>query len=247
MVLFYSTGGQLSCMVTSGCQDRFVPPLFWKPNMTAIAVIDYDMGNLHSACKGLENAGAIPHITDRAQDLAQADAVVLPGVGAFDPAIQHLRSRDLIQPIKDIIASGKPFLGICLGLQILFDGSEEGNEPGLGVIPGTVRHFRPEPSLTIPHMGWNQLQFSQPQHPLWRNLSIDPWLYFVHSYYAAPADPQVNAATITHGSQTVTAAVARDNLMAVQFHPEKSSVSGLQILSNFVALVQAGQPVALSR
>ncbi|MBD3880680.1 imidazole glycerol phosphate synthase subunit HisH [Phormidium tenue FACHB-886] len=214
--------------------------------MTAIAVIDYDMGNLHSACKGLENAGATTHITDCAKDLEQADAVVLPGVGAFDPAIQHLRSRDLIQPIKDIIASGKPFLGICLGLQILFDGSEEGVEPGLGVVPGIVRRFRPEPGLTIPHMGWNQLQMTQPQLPLWQNLSIDPWVYFVHSYYADPAAPQVTAATITHGSQTVTAAIARENLMAVQFHPEKSSVSGLQILSNFVALVKAQQPTAIA-
>ena len=211
--------------------------------MTAIAVIDYDMGNLHSACKGLENAGASTQITYSAKELEQADAVVLPGVGSFDPAIQHLRSRDLIQPLKDIIASGKPFLGICLGLQILFDGSEEGTESGLGVIPGTVRHFRPEPGLTIPHMGWNQLQLTQPQLPLWRALAIDPWVYFVHSYHAAPTDPQINAATITHGSQTVTAAIARDNLMAMQFHPEKSSVSGLQILSNFVALVQAQKPI----
>lgn len=205
--------------------------------MTVIAVIDYDMGNLHSACKGLENAGAKTHITDSAKELEQADAVVLPGVGAFDPAIQQLRSRDLIQPIKDLIASGKPFLGICLGLQILFEGSEEGHEPGLGVVPGRVRHFRSEPKLTIPHMGWNQLQLTQPQLPLWQNLPHDPWAYFVHSYYAAPSDPQVNAATITHGTQTVTAAIAQNNLMAVQFHPEKSSVSGLQILSNFVTWV----------
>jgi imidazole glycerol-phosphate synthase subunit HisH len=211
--------------------------------MTVIAVIDYDMGNLHSACKGLENAGAKTQITDSAKDLEKADAVVLPGVGAFDPAIQHLRSRDLIQPIKDIIASGKPFLGICLGLQILFEGSEEGHEPGLGVVAGTVRHFRPEPRLTIPHMGWNQLQLTQPHLPLWQKLSPDPWLYFVHSYYADPTDSQVNAATITHGSQTVTAAIAQDNLMAMQFHPEKSSVSGLQILSNFVALVSDRQLV----
>jgi glutamine amidotransferase len=207
--------------------------------MSLIAVVDYDMGNLHSACKGLEKAGATPQVTDSASVLEQADAVVLPGVGAFDPAIQHLRSRDLIQPIKDIIASGKPFLGICLGLQILFDGSEEGSEPGLGVVAGTVRHFRPEPGLTIPHMGWNQLQFTQPDSPLWQHLPADPWVYFVHSYYADPADAQINAATITHGSQTVTAAIARDNLMAVQFHPEKSSTAGLQILSNFVALVNA--------
>lgn len=207
--------------------------------MTVIAVIDYDMGNLHSACKGLEKAGAKTLITDSAADLDQADAVVLPGVGAFDPAMQHLRSRDLIQPIQAVIASGKPFLGICLGLQILFKGSEEGKEPGLGIVPGTVKRFRSEPGITIPHMGWNQLQFSQPDLPLWQQLTPDPYVYFVHSYYVEPADPAINAATVTHGSQTVTAAIARDNLMAVQFHPEKSSTAGLQILSNFVQQVQS--------
>lgn len=209
--------------------------------MAIIAVVDYDMGNLHSACKGLEKAGATPQVTDRPEDLAQADAVVLPGVGSFDPAVQHLRSRGLEDPIKQAIASGKPFLGICLGLQILFDASEEGVEPGLGIIPGMVRRFRPEPGITIPHMGWNQLALTQPTIPLWNQLPHAPWVYFVHSYYVDPIDPEVRAATITHGTQTVTAAIARDNLMAVQFHPEKSASSGLQILSNFVQLVQSRQ------
>lgn len=212
--------------------------------MVRIAVIDYDMGNLHSACKGLEYAGAIATVTDSYHEMQQADAVILPGVGAFDPAIQHLRSRDLVQPIKDIIASGKPFLGICLGLQILFEGSEEGNEPGLGVIPGMVRRFQPEPDITIPHMGWNQLSFVQPHLPLWQNLAADPWVYFVHSYYADPSLDSDRAAMVTHGTQTVTAAIARNNLVAVQFHPEKSSTTGLQMLTNFVASVR--QP-ALSR
>ncbi|HIK42768.1 imidazole glycerol phosphate synthase subunit HisH [Thermoleptolyngbya sp. M55_K2018_002] len=207
--------------------------------MTVIAVVDYDMGNLHSACKGLANAGATPHVTDSAKDIGQADAIVLPGVGAFDPAIQHLRDRDLISPLKDAIASGKPFLGICLGLQILLDGSEEGRESGLGIVPGWVRRFRYEPGITIPHMGWNQLQLRQPNLPLWNQLAADPWVYFVHSFYADPADAGVIAATTTHGSQTVTAAIARDNLMAVQFHPEKSSDTGLKLLANFVASVQA--------
>lgn len=206
--------------------------------MPVIAVIDYDMGNLHSACKGLENAGAIPKITDSAKEIEQADAVVLPGVGSFDPAMQHLRSRDLVSPIQAAIASGKPFLGICLGLQILFEASEEGREPGLGIVPGTVRRFRPEPGITIPHMGWNQLELTQPDCLLWQHLPEHPWLYFVHSYYVDPVDPALRAATITHGTQTVTAAIARDNLTAVQFHPEKSSSAGLQILSNFVQSVQ---------
>ena len=207
--------------------------------MSVIAVIDYDMGNLHSACKGLENAGATPKITDNPQEIYQADAVVLPGVGAFDPAMEHLRSRQLEEPIKKVIASGKPFLGICLGLQILFDGSEEGKEPGLGIIPGMVRRFQPEAGITIPHMGWNQLEFTQTNIPLWQNLSPNPYVYFVHSYYVSPTDTTVNAATVTHGSQTVTAAIAKDNIMAVQFHPEKSSTPGLQILSNFVSQVNS--------
>lgn len=206
--------------------------------MSVIAVIDYDMGNLHSVCKGLEKAGCLPKITDSPTELEQADAVVLPGVGAFDPAVQHLRSRGLVKPIEKAIASGKPFLGICLGLQILFEGSEEGKEPGLGIVPGIVRRFRPEPGITIPHMGWNQLEVTQPPSPLWRQLPFQPWVYFVHSYYVDPTDPQIRAATITHGTQTVTAAIAQNNLTAVQFHPEKSSTNGLQILSNFVAQVR---------
>jgi imidazole glycerol-phosphate synthase subunit HisH len=214
--------------------------------MTVIAVVDYDMGNLHSACKGLENAGATTQITDSVKVMEQADAVVLPGVGAFDPAIQHLRSRDLIHPIQDIIASGKPFLGICLGMQILLDGSEEGREPGLGIVPGIVRRFRPEPRLTIPHMGWNRLQLTQPDLALWQQLPAEPWMYFVHSFYADPVDTTVNAATITHGTQTVTAAIAHQNLMATQFHPEKSSDAGLKILANFVTLVKQKQLVGAS-
>ncbi|PIG95363.1 imidazole glycerol phosphate synthase subunit HisH [Gloeocapsopsis sp. IPPAS B-1203] len=211
--------------------------------MAAIAVIDYDMGNLHSVCKGLEKAGATPKITDSAMELAKADALVLPGVGAFDPTVQHIRSRNLVKPIKDAIAGGKPFLGICMGLQVLFDSSEEGVEPGLGIISGKVRRFKSEPGITIPHMGWNQLELTQPHCPLWQNLSLQPWVYFVHSYYVDPEDPAVQAATVTHGSQTVTAAIARDNLMAMQFHPEKSSTAGLQILSNFVQQVRTVVPV----
>ncbi|WP_337884275.1 imidazole glycerol phosphate synthase subunit HisH [Fischerella thermalis] len=212
--------------------------------MAVIAVVDYDMGNLHSVCKGLEKAGATPKVTDSAKELEKADAIVLPGVGAFDPAVQHLRSRNLEAPIKAAITSGKPFLGICLGLQILFDSSEEGCEPGLGIIKGKVRRFRPEPGITIPHMGWNQLELTQPKCLLWEYLAPQPWVYFVHSYYVDPAEPQVRAATVTHGSQTVTAAIAHENLMAVQFHPEKSSNIGLQILSNFVAQVRDREEIA---
>lgn len=205
--------------------------------MGFIAVIDYDMGNLHSACKGLEKVGANPKITHSPADLAAADGVVLPGVGSFDPAVRQLRDRHLVGPIRDAIASGKPFLGICLGLQILFDESEEGTETGLGIIPGKVRRFQSEPELTIPHMGWNSLKFTQENHFLWQDLPENPYVYFVHSYYVDPVDPQVRAATVTHGKQIVTAAIAKNNLMAVQFHPEKSADLGLKILANFVKKV----------
>lgn len=206
--------------------------------MVKIAVVDYDMGNLHSACKGLENAGATPTVTDDPKIIAAADAVLLPGVGSFDPAMQHLRARDLEMPIHEAIASGKPFLGICLGLQILFEASEEGTEKGLGAIAGTVRRFQPEPDLTIPHMGWNQLALAQPDLPVWDELATDPYVYFVHSFYVEPTDTQVNAATVTHGTQKVTAAIAKDNLIAMQFHPEKSADTGLKILANFVHWVE---------
>lgn len=207
--------------------------------MPVVAVIDYDMGNLHSACKGLEMAGATPIVTNDPKELAAADGIVLPGVGSFDPAMQKLRATKLEQPIHDAIASGKPFLGICLGMQILFESSEEGQETGLGIIKGHVKRFSHEPNLTIPHMGWNQLGLTQANCPLWQDLGNHPWMYFVHSYYTAPVDSSVTAATTTHGSQTVTVAIAKDNVMAVQFHPEKSSTDGIHLLSNFVRMISA--------
>ena len=184
-------------------------------------------------------------MTDNVAEIEAADGVVLPGVGAFDPAMEHLRSRNLIEPIRRIARSGKPFLGICVGMQVLFEGSEEGSEPGLGIFPGRVRRFQPEPGITIPHMGWNQLSLMQPECPIWADIPDETWVYFVHSYYTAPSESAVTAATITHGSQTVTAAVASGNLMAVQFHPEKSSDAGLQMLSNFVRYVRNSQLVTV--
>lgn len=207
--------------------------------MPVVAVIDYDMGNLHSACKGLEVAGATPIVTNNPQELAAADGLVLPGVGAFDPAMHKLRANHLEQPIHEAIASGKPFLGICLGMQILFESSEEGQEKGLGIIQGKVKRFSPEPNLTIPHMGWNQLELTQTDCQLWQNLGSHPWMYFVHSYYTSPIDDSVSAAKTTHGSQTVTVAIAKDNVMAVQFHPEKSSTYGIHLLTNFVRMMSA--------
>lgn len=207
------------------------------PSPIRIAVVDYDIGNLHSACKGLEFAGAEPIITDNPTVMAEADGVVLPGVGAFDPAICHLRDRNLIEPLRAIAASGKPFLGICLGMQIMVDGSDEGKEPGLGIIPGWVHQFRPEPEIRIPQMGWNTLELTQPDCPLWQQLPAEPWMYFVHSYYVEPTDPTVTAAIVRHGSQRVSAALCQNSVMATQFHPEKSSREGLAVLANFVDYV----------
>jgi imidazole glycerol-phosphate synthase subunit HisH len=204
--------------------------------MPKIAVVDYDMGNLHSVCKGLQQTGAEVIITDSPSELVAADAIVLPGVGSFDPAVKQIRDRGLERPLQDIIANGKPFLGICLGLQILFDRSAEGQESGLGIIPGTVRKFQLEPNLTIPQMGWNQLHLNQPDCPLWEKIDPTAWVYFVHSYYVDPNSASMQAATVTHGTQNVTAAIAKNNVMAVQFHPEKSSTTGLQILANFVRM-----------
>jgi len=206
--------------------------------MPSIAVVDYDIGNLHSACKGLKNAGAETLVTASPAEIASADAVVLPGVGAFDAAMENLRDRGLVEPLQAAAASGKPFFGICVGMQVLFEGSEEGHEPGLGIVKGYVRRFKPEPNLTIPHMGWNELQLQQPDCSLFQDLGPEPYAYFVHSYHCEPTDAQLVAASVTHGSQTIAAAIARDNLVAVQFHPEKSSQVGLKILANFVAKLQ---------
>jgi glutamine amidotransferase len=203
----------------------------------SIAVIDYDMGNLHSVCKGLEISGARAVVTNNPTQILQAQAVVLPGVGSFDPAMEKLNSLGLVQVIKEVVAGDKPLLGICLGLQLLFESSQEGKKPGLGLLAGEVRRFQSQPGLTIPHMGWNQLELTQPEHPLWQNIEDPSYVYFVHSYYVAPSNLEVNAAMVTHGEQRVCAAIAQDNLMAVQFHPEKSSKTGLKILSNFVELL----------
>lgn len=211
-----------------------------------IAIIDYDMGNLHSVAKALDVVGATPIVSDRAADILSADAVVLPGVGAFDPAMARLQERGLVTVIHEVIAKGMPFLGICLGLQVLFEYSEEGTAAGLGVFAGAVKRLQSEPNLTIPHMGWNQLTLKQSDAPLWQGLPPRPWVYFVHSYVVVPAAPQLVAATVQHGQQTVTAAIAHKNVVACQFHPEKSGAIGLKILENFVRFVQQSPPAPVA-
>lgn len=209
-----------------------------------LAVIDYDAGNLHSACKGLERAGAEVQLVTEPAGLAAFDGLVLPGDGAFDPAMQQLRARGFVEALRAAVERQQPFLGICLGLQVLFESSEEGNEPGLGIVPGRVQRFRPEPGLRIPHMGWNQLHLTQPDSPLWAGIPEQSWVYFVHSYHAVPKDPSWVVATTQHGSQTCVAAIARGTLFATQFHPEKSGPVGLKILQNFVEFVARRLPAA---
>ena len=206
-----------------------------------IAVIDYQMGNLRSVQKALERVGHEAVVTSDPEVVERADKIVLPGVGAFEDAIAELRRRELVQPIKEAIDRGKPFLGICLGLQLLFDVSEEGGEfEGLGVIRGRVRRFPDEPGYKVPHMGWNRLKRTA-DRAIFHDIPGDAHVYFVHSYYVDPEDEAVVAATTDYILPFVSA-VARGNLFAVQFHPEKSQRHGLQILKNFAEL-SVGRPL----
>ncbi|MDG1893571.1 MAG: imidazole glycerol phosphate synthase subunit HisH [Fuerstiella sp.] len=203
--------------------------------MSSITIVDYGMGNLRSVQKALERLGTEAVVTSDAQQIAEADKVILPGVGAFRDAIQALHDHKLVDVIKDTTSAGKPFLGICLGLQLLFDVSyEDGEFQGLGIVPGKVTRFELPAELKIPHMGWNQLHTCT-DNPLLNNIRRDAWFYFVHSYYVQPDDDSWTAATTDYGGEFVSI-VARDNVFATQFHPEKSQSTGLQLLRNFVEL-----------
>ncbi len=200
-----------------------------------IKIVDYGMGNLRSVQKAFEKLGAEAVICARPAELAGAEKLILPGVGAFRDAIHELRRTGLDTPVREHIASGRPFLGICLGLQLLFDVSyEDGQWEGLGVLPGKVVRFQDQPDLKIPHMGWNTLDIVRP-HRLFEGIANGSSVYFVHSYYVVPSDDSVVAARSEHGAPFV-AAVARENLFATQFHPEKSQTVGLRLLKNFAAL-----------
>ena len=197
-----------------------------------VAVLDYGIGNLHSARKALERGGADARLTADIGLIGDADGVVLPGVGAFGACMEALRDVGLEQASHDAVDSGRPFLGICVGMQMLFTASEETPAAeGLGIIPGTVRWIPPGPK--IPQMQWNLLQITRPDDPMLRGLGDDAWVYFVHSLHGVPDDPDVVAATVEYGS-TLNAAFRLDNVFAAQFHPEKSSRPGLALLSNFV-------------
>ncbi len=200
-----------------------------------LAIVDYQMGNLRSVQKGFERVGADAVITSDPSAIAAADKVVLPGVGAFEDAIGELHRRDLVNPIKDVIAQEKPFLGICLGLQLLFDVSYEGGEfEGLGVIPGKVVRFDVASQYKVPHMGWNQAEIIRPA-PILNGIENNTYFYFVHSYYVAPEDDSVTAIKSDYDGK-FCAMIWRDNLFATQFHPEKSQQHGLAVLRNFAGL-----------
>jgi glutamine amidotransferase len=197
-----------------------------------VAVLDYGIGNLHSAQKAIEKMGGDARLTTDPGLVAAADGVVLPGVGAFGACMSALRTTGLEQPALDAVASGRPFLGICVGMQMLFDGSEEDAAArGLGVVPGTVRWI--PPGVKRPQMQWNRLDLRSSDDPMLRGLGDEPWVYFVHSLHGVPADPVVVAATCEYGA-TLNAAFRLGNVFATQFHPEKSGPTGLRLLANFV-------------
>lgn len=197
-----------------------------------IAIIDYGMGNLRSVQKGFEQVGHAAMITSDPAEIARAARVVLPGVGAFGDAMHELHARELVKPIKAYVASGKPLLGICLGLQLLFDvGHEDGHHAGLGLLAGEVRRFELPHDFKVPHMGWNQLMMRRAA-PILAGLPDGVHMYFVHSYYVVPRDPAVIATETDYGGPFVSS-VWHGNIFATQFHPEKSQNDGLRILKNF--------------
>jgi glutamine amidotransferase len=208
-----------------------------------IAIVDYGMGNIHSVNKALQSFGAKTLVTDKPEDLGQSDKIVLPGVGAFSDAMRELEKSGLGSAVKEAIKQKKTFLGICLGMQLLFEESEEAPKvQGLGVLKGKVSRFKVKPGLKVPHMGWNQInpssvvrRPSSVKCPLLKNISQNSYVYFCHSYYPEPKDKNVIAATTEYGKDFASC-VWKDNVFGVQFHPEKSQSAGLAILKNFVKL-----------
>ncbi len=199
-----------------------------------IAIVDYGMGNLRSVNKAFESQGYASVVTNDPDTIISAGGLVLPGVGAFGDCIKNIAEYKLIDTIKQFIESGKPYLGICLGYQILFEKSEESpGQPGLGIIEGEVVrfNFRKKENLKVPHMGWNQIEIKK-ETPILSGIPENSWFYFVHSYYPVPKDKSTVAVTTNYGIE-FTAAIQKKNIFACQFHPEKSSDLGLQILRNF--------------
>ncbi len=200
-----------------------------------IALVDYGMGNLRSVEKALQRVGGKVRIVKSAREIAEADRLVLPGVGAFTDCMKNLGKQKLIEPLKEFIRGGKPFLGICLGYQALFERSEEGNEVGgLGIYKGSVVRF-PQSQLKVPQIGWNRIEIKKSNCPLLQGVSDGSYVYFVHSYFPQPADATI-ACTQTEYGLRFASMVWNQNVFACQFHPEKSQSVGLKMLENFVKL-----------
>ena len=197
-----------------------------------VTVVDYESGNLRSVSRALEKAGARPRVTGDPELILQADAVVLPGVGSGDSAMRGLCSRGLVEPLREYAASGRPFLGVCLGLQLLMDATDEGNVPCLGIVHGKTRRL--PGGLKVPHMGWNQVRLTG-DSPVFEGIPDNSDFYFVHSYYGEPIDEELIAGVTEYGIPFCSA-IVRDSLIATQFHPEKSGALGLKIYDNFVRL-----------
>lgn len=211
-----------------------------------IALVDYGSGNLRSVYNALQTQGGDVEILDSPAHLERADAVVLPGVGAFGDCVQQIRERGFWEPLQEWIAKDRPFLGICVGYQVLFEGSEEApGVAGMGFFKGQVRKFR-TPDLKVPQIGWNRLELTNPQHFLWEGLPQDPYVYFVHSFYPEAAESGVVTARCTYG-EPFAAAAARGRVGGVQFHPEKSQAVGLGILRNFMRSVGVREPAELAQ
>lgn len=201
-----------------------------------IAIIDYGAGNLQSVVKAFHFIGCDVRITGDKQELMAADAAVLPGVGSFGDAMGCLKQSGLVQPVIDFIQTGKPFLGICLGLQLLFEGSEESPDvPGLGVLQGKICKIPAESGLKIPHIGWNSLDIKQ-KNGLFKEISPNPYVYFVHSYYLKAKNREEVSSVTTYGVE-IDASIRKGNLFATQFHPEKSGEVGLKMLRNFASII----------
>lgn len=200
-----------------------------------IAIIDYDAGNIKSVEKALQYLGEEAVITRDRDEILKSDKVILPGVGAFGDAMEKLKQYGLVETIHEVVDRQIPFLGICLGLQLMFESSEEApGVEGLGLLPGKILRIPKKDGMKIPHMGWNDLKIKEGSK-LFAGLEEDPYVYFVHSFYLQAEDPSIVAATTEYGV-TIHASVEKDHIFACQFHPEKSSTVGLQILRNFIAL-----------
>ncbi len=205
-----------------------------------IALLDYGSGNLRSVHKSLLKVGADVRLVQRPEEIGDARGLVLPGVGAFDDCIAALRRQELLEASREFINGGRPFLGICVGYQALFERSEEFNScaAGLGIFKGSVVRFAEKPGLKIPQIGWNQLEIAKTNCPLYRGIANGSYVYFVHSFFPQPADADIIATRTEYGGNFASS-VWRDNVFATQFHPEKSQKVGLQLLKNFVELTGA--------